>query len=46
MVPPEFSSTLQVTAELDVPVTVAIKDCVALPNRVTLLGATKTVMSG
>jgi hypothetical protein len=45
IVPPKFSCTLQVTAVLVVPVTVAAKDCVAPCNTVAELGVTVTLMS-
>jgi hypothetical protein len=38
IVPPELSSTLQVTAVLVVPVTLAVKACVASRNTVAELG--------
>ena len=43
--PPELPSTLHVTAVLLVPVTLAVKACVASRNTVTELGATVTLMS-
>jgi hypothetical protein len=44
-VPPEFSSTLHVTAVLVVPVALAVKACVASRNTVTELGVTVTLTS-
>jgi hypothetical protein len=45
-VPPELSVTLQVTALLVVPVTVAVNVCVASRKTVAVLGLTLTMTSG
>ena len=44
IVPPALSCTLQVTAVLVVPVTVAVKDCVVPGDKVMELGVTVTLM--
>lgn len=46
IVPPTLSCTLQVTAVLVVPVTVAVKDCVVPCDKVMELGVTVTLMLG
>lgn len=46
IVPPTLSCTLQVTAVLVVPVTVAVKDCVVPGDTVMELGVTVTLTSG
>jgi hypothetical protein len=46
IVPPEFPCTLQVTAVLVVPVTVAVKDCVVPGDKVMELGVTETLEAG